>query len=713
MKNSNVKIIKKILIILSIIAFFALTIFLCIDLIEPIKEAIDTNSLLPLEEKFESYGLWKYFIIGLSQAILLVTAIIPTEIIQIIAGFCCGAKLGFLCCMAGIFLGNLIIFIIFRLLGKNSTQILDEKEKEKLQVVSSNGKNKSTLFILSLYFVPGIPYGVASISAANTKISFFRYIILTTLGAVPATVLCTIFGHFAIEEAYLPFTILLSLCCILIVFALKFKDKILIHLSNRSIRATAIWLLFAFINAGFSMYFAFINDIKKMFFNIMIFFLYIILYLLLNKPFSKLFENSRKKYNMQYFQGPIKKANPILYGVLRFFLKIYFFTKYKVEVDKKNMPKFEKPTILLFNHPAKLDFLWSFIPVYPNKVNAVVAYYYFCNYHLGRLIKSLGAFPKYLYQPDVSSMKNIVRVMKNNGILGIAPEGRLSPHGCMEKVIPSTAKMIKKFGIQVIITKIHGSYFSTPKWALTSRKGKVHIEYKEIFSKDQIKNLSVNEIYEILKKECDYDEFAWQEKNNIYYKGKRFAEGLEHLLYICPVCKHEYTFSSKNNTLTCTHCNTKVTLDNYYQFHSDNELVPKNIRDWYNWQKQIERKNIEDPNYQFTSHVTLKHPDSNGKGFAVVGEGYTTINSDGIVYKGSINNEEKEILFKIENLPAVLFGIREDFEIYHHNTLYYFVPDNIRECVKWSVVSEQMYQKYLEENNIEELEKSEWIKIKC
>ncbi len=103
----------------------------------------------------------------------------------------------------------------------------------------------------------------------------------------------------------------------------------------------------------------------------------------------------------------------------------------------------------------------------------------------------------------------------------------------------------------------------------------------------------------------------------------------------------------------------------------------------------------------------MKHPDSNGKGFAVVGEGYTTINSDGIVYKGSINNEEKEILFKIENLPTVLFGIREDFEIYHHNTLYYFVPDNIRECVKWSVVSEQMYQKYLEENNIEELEKSE------
>lgn len=707
MKNNNIKNTKKIVIMISILAFLALTIFLVIDLIEPIKESIDSHSLLPIEEKFDSYGFWKYFIIGLSQAILLITAIIPTQIIQVIAGFCCGAKLGFLCSIAGIFLGNLIIFVLFRILGKNSKQILDEKEQEKLKIVSNTSQTKSTLFILSLYFVPGIPYGVASISAANTKISFIRYIILTTLGAVPATILCTIFGHFAIEEAYLPFTILLSLICILLVFVMKFKKNLIKHFSNRSIRATAVWLIFAFVNASFSIVFAIKNDMRKMFFNIIIFFFYIILYLLLNKPVSKLFEKTRKKFSMAYFQGPVKKANPLLYSVLRFFLKIYFFTKFKVKVDKKNMPKFDRPTILLFNHPAKLDFLWSFIPVYPNKVNPVVAYYYFCNYHLGRLIKDLGAFPKYLYQPDVSSMKNIVRVIKNNGVLGIAPEGRLSPHGSMEKIIPSTAKMIKKFGVQVILTKIHGSYFSTPKWALTSRKGRVTVEYKEIFTKEQIKDLSVKEIYDILKTECDYDEFAWQDKNMIPYKGKKFAEGLEHLLYICPVCKHEFTYVSKENTLICNHCNTKITLDKYYQFHSDNNLIPKNIRDWYNLQKKIERENISDPNYEFSSSVTLKHPDPNGKGFIVVGKGQTKLTKNGITYIGTINNEEKEILFKIENLPAVLFGIREDFEIYHHNTLYYFVPDNIRECVKWSVVSEQMYEKYLEDNTIDELERNE------
>ena len=49
-----------------------------------------------------------------------------------------------------------------------------------------------------------------------------------------------------------------------------------------------------------------------------------------------------------------------------------------------------------------------------------------------------------------------------------------------------------------------------------------------------------------------------------------------------------------------------------------------------------------------------------------------------------------------------MFGVRIDFEIYHDNTLYYFVPDNIKECVKWSIVGELMYYKYIEENDIDE-----------
>ena len=85
---------------------------------------------------------------------------------------------------------------------------------------------------------------------------------------------------------------------------------------------------------------------------------------------------------------------------------------------------------------------------------------------------------------------------------------------------------------------------------------------------------------------------------------------------------------------------------------------------------------------------------------------------EGIKYIGSINGEQKEILFKIQNIPALLFGVREDFEIYHDNTLFYFVPEDIKVCAKWSVVCEQLYNKYLLDNNLTEWEMGVWVKIK-
>lgn len=699
--NPNKKnIIKKSIIILFILMISALLIYLGIDLYKPIKEAFDTNSLLPIEEKFISYGIKKYLFIAVFQAFLLITTVVPNQIIQIIAGFTCGAIPGMICCMAGILIGNIIIYIIFR----RQEAELNDKQISKLKSDDEHNNNKSFLFLLSLYFIPGVPYGVAAIYAARKKTGFLKYILFTTLGAIPTTVFCTLFGNFAIEEKYLPFTILFSVYCLIIVITLGFKEKIANHLLSRSFTATLIWLLILFINAGVSIYFAIVNNLHKLFINIIFLVGIIGLYFILNKPVSKIFERLSRKYDMKYFQTHARKPRPLLYSFIAYLIRPYFFIKFKVKVNKESIKNIKGPAVLLFNHPSRFDFLYSFLPVLPKRVSPVVAFYYFCNYRLGRLLNNLGAFPKFLYQADVSAIKNIIKVIKNNGILGIAPEGRLAAYGALEKVIPSTAKMLKKLAVPVYQTKINGAYLTAPKWAKSTRRGQVSVDYELILSAEDIKNMSVNEILNVLNEKGNYDDFKWQEENHIYYKGKNFAEGLEDILYICPVCGKEYSYSSKDNTIKCNHCHTEVTLDNYYNFITDNNNIPKNIRDWYLLQKEIERKNIEDPNYSLTSHVTLKHPHPKGKGFKVVGEGYTTLTHNGITFKGTINGEEKEILFKIENLPAVPFGVREDFEIYHHNTLYYFIPDNLRECVKWSVVSEQMYQKYLDDNNLSESE---------
>ena len=201
----------------------------------------------------------------------------------------------------------------------------------------------------------------------------------------------------------------------------------------------------------------------------------------------------------------------------------------------------------------------------------------------------------------------------------------------------------------------------------------MEIEYNMALTAEEIKNLSVDEIEAKLYEILDYDDFKWQEEKQVYYKGKKFAEGLEHILYYCPQCHSEYTTQTKDDHLFCTHCGLDVKLNNYYQFETDNPNVPKNIRDWYLLQKSIERKNIENEDFTLSSKVRLKFPDPEGKGFKEVGAGEALMNSKGVIYQGTINGKKQEVIFKIENIPAILFGVNEDFEIYHNETLYYFI----------------------------------------
>ncbi|HKM30110.1 MAG TPA: VTT domain-containing protein [Bacilli bacterium] len=693
----------KYLVVVGLLIIFTL---ISIDFYEPMRLFIKTDDFSVLQTKVESYGIWRYFFIAILHAFQVLLTIVPAEPVQILAGLTCGRYLGFVSCLAGIFVGNTIIFLLVRVFKAQPAFLYNEKQITKLSTIPDKKPHEGFyLFILALYFAPIIPYGIIAYRAADSKTNFIKYSLLTTLGTIPSLIICIPLGSFILHDFSTASLLLILGIFLISMVASKFGKKIIAHLTNRSIRASLIWSLIFLVPFILVIYFFFDKNVLGLLITYGSILLLVILYLIFNKGLSRIFEKRNKKYNMAYFQGPVQKINKALYNFLAFFMKIYFFIRFNVKVNKTNLPKVERPSILLFNHPSKLDFMFSFLPYYPqNKVNTVVAYYYFCNRHLGKLLRRIGGFPKYLFQPDISAIKNISRVMKNNGILGLAPEGRLSAYGELETIIPSTAKLIKKLGVQVIISKINGAYFSIPKWAKSWRRGRVEVEYKEIFSAEQLETLTVDEIYQHLVEEIYYDEFAWQAEKRVKYKGRKFAEGLEQILYICPICHQEYSYEAYNDTITCSHCHTEIKLNNYYDLVSNNRSIPNNIKEWYLWQKEYENKRIASPDYSLTSKVTLKHPDLAGRGFKIVGQGTTTLTHLGVRYHGTINGEDKELFFKISGLPAIPFGVGEDFEIYDHNTLYYFIPENIRECVKWSVVGELIYQKYIKDNNINLME---------
>ena len=704
------KIIFKIFSILLILFFIGVFSYLIYELFNPLKELLSTGNDAPLKEILQSYGIWKYIFMILLSTFQVFLTVMPGEPVQILSAITCGPLYGILNCVIGAAIGNTILYLLIKVFDfKISSKKYDENKYESYVDENKPKDMKSvTWFILGLYFAPIIPDGVIAYTAAKNNMKYPRYIIVTTLGIIPQVVACitasTLFMKYSSQifklTELIPL-IVVGLYVFLIVFLIiKFKKKIIIHILNRSIRATILWLIPLSILTIVVCCLLILH--KYIACSIVFGFLVLIIiaYLIFDPKLSKIF--TKKK--MDYFKNNIVlHQNNFISWLFNVICRGIFYTKLKVKVDRNGIKEFSKPSIILFNHLSAYDFVVVMPQIYPQKVNTVCAYYYFCNYHLGRLLNKFGCFPKFLYQPDISAIKNMHKVIKNNCILALAPEGRLSAYGEMESYIPSTVKFLKKELCDVYIAKSHGTYFSKPKWAKTTRKGRIDLKFEKIFTKEDLEKLTLEQIYSILYDKLYYNEYDWMEQNKVPFKGRKFAEGLEHMLYICPVCGKEFTYESKKNKLTCSHCHTTVKLNQYYQFESENPNIPKNIREWYLLQKQIERKNIQNPNYILQSKVSLKLPDEKGNGFTLVGKGICTLTHEGITYNGIINGENKHILFKLENIPALPFGVNENFEIYHDQTLYYFVPDNIRECVKWSVVEEQMYEDYTIKENIKKI----------
>ncbi len=635
------KLFKSFITIIIILGVLTGLTFLTLDLIDPIKQAFELKSWEVVQEKFAEYGIFSFLVFGFVQGILILITFIPAAPLQIMAGVVLEPIPAFITILAGVFLGNLLMFVIIRILRTNISEYYLKKEKQLENLDKITEEKKLSKKVVFLYFLPVIPYGLIAFTCANSKMKFLKYILITTLGTIPSIILSITLGNLLVDSKIFFFLILILL--ILTVLTIKY-------------------------------------------------------YKVIQKVFTK-----KPKKNMKFFQNNVKEPGKFVYWFFKNLLKKMFFKK--VNLNVKNVEIFanvNEPFILLYNHPSFLDWMYTFIPLYPKRVNAIMAFYYFCNYKLGRLLYRLGCFPKFLYQPDISAIKNIKKVINSGGILGIAPEGRLSAYGELETIAPATEKLLKHLNVPIYIGLIQGGYMTKPKWASNIRKGRVDLEYELLFTKEDLKEKSLEEIKSILYEKLYYNDFIWQEKNKVYFKGDKFAEGLENILYLCPKCNSEFSLETKDSHITCSKCGVDIELNNYYEFITNEKSIPKTIKDWYLLQKDYEAKNVENVDFRLSSFVTLKLPDPKGKGFIESGSGIVILDINGLHYNGTINDEKVNKLFKLQNIPAIPFGANENFEVYHDNTLYYFVPENPKTSVKWSVVGEALYNKYLKETKLHE-----------
>ena len=283
----------------------------------------------------------------------------------------------------------------------------------------------------------------------------------------------------------------------------------------------------------------------------------------------------------------MKKASipKTVYSVARFFVKPYVRRKYQFTTEK--LPSVGEPFILLSNHTTEDDMLFTALAS-RQPMSFVCGEHLLRNRLYGKLLRSLvNPIPLPKGGESFGAVREILKRLKAGENVCMFPEGKRSYHGETIPCAVATGKLVKKAGCALVTYRIRGGYFTYPRWARRHhRKGRVTGEVVGIYSSEQLSGLSAREITDIINRDTYENAYDTQRENRWLYTGENRAEGLEHILFLCPRCHGMDTIRTEGDAFRCTGCD----LHGVYTdrgFLEGPELPFDNVLSWMRWMEPV------------------------------------------------------------------------------------------------------------------------------
>ncbi len=263
--------------------------------------------------------------------------------------------------------------------------------------------------------------------------------------------------------------------------------------------------------------------------------------------------------------------------------------------------------------------------------------------------------------------KSIVDNIRAGVNVAMYPEGAMTSTGETGFISKRNATLVKECDCTFVTYRGKGGYLKKPRWAKNGRKGPISGEVVNIYSKEQIRAMSEDEIYRHILEDLYFNIYDEQRINPKEYITEDPAEYAEIILYGCPKCKEVGLLKTKGDRIFCP-CGFEATVDNYGFWHSD-DMDFDNIVDWDKFQKLL----LKD--------ITLKRQNTTEALFKDENQLITTI-------------KNSEVTILSENGTVQLFGDRVELKT-ENGTI--SIPVNEINSVKTSskmnllIVSEKGY----------------------
>ncbi len=368
-----------------------------------------------------------------------------------------------------------------------------------------------------------------------------------------------------------------------------------------------------------------------------------------------------------------KTPDSLFFDIFFTVVKIFQLGKKKPVVEDELLNQTEPPYLILANHESTWDFahLNSLVQL---RNPAYLFHKYYCDKPLFRLVqKHCGFIPVKPFSRDTGSNVMIRNMIGRGYPVIIYPEGRISPDGRSNPIVEKDGAFYKDLGVDIVLTKISGSYYAHPKWRKSTYSTDIKVSVKRVLKKDEIAAMSADELDRIIR-ETLYSDASRIEKN--VYRQKNKAAGLEKLLYRCADCGALYKTVGKGNELKCTACGKVHVLDNSYHFTD----APHSIPEYYDAIRRMEEKDID--SLTLVAKVSTKVFNDKSK-VSKKETGICTLTPNSFRY----SSDSVEFTIPTEKIPALAFTCGKRFELYHDNKLHYFYPkEDPVQAARWALI---------------------------
>lgn len=295
--------------------------------------------------------------------------------------------------------------------------------------------------------------------------------------------------------------------------------------------------------------------------------------------------------------------------------------RFGLKIKRTGMEKVKPPYLVISMHQGFSDYYIAPLSVFPHRASYVSDMEGFAAFG-DTLYRKIGCIGTRRFVTDVSTLNNVKYALEKNGnIVFLFPEARHSNAGTTSLLPHNLGRLVKYLGVPVAVLSIHGSYLASPFWDEGhTRKTSMEAELKLLFSAEEIKIYSEEEISETVSEALLYDEYRWQYENKIRIPYKKRAEGLSSVLYQCRKCGREFVISDCGTVLFCTKCGASWEMSEYGQLIDRDSGEFIHIPDWYEWERRNVSAEVMETDYRREYTVTVEAL-PNEKGFVSMGRG--------------------------------------------------------------------------------------------